>query len=269
MRRRLILWVAICTGVAIVAVIVYRSVSFIGQPPPRRGRFQDGGIQPVGVAVVERGDVRLTLRALGAVTPLATVTVTTQINGYLMSVAFKEGQLVKKGQLLALIDPRPYEVALEQDRAQLARDEATLKQAQMDLERYETLSDQQSIARQTYEDQVWTVKQDQGTVDYDKAQIKAQQLNLDLLPHRRADGRTRRVAAGRSRQFRADELDARGIVVLTVLKPTTVEFAVPEDSVPQVHGRACMPARGCRSRLSIAPTWRSSPSGNWRRSILR
>ena len=73
-------------------------------------------------------------------TPLATVTVTTQISGYLMSVGFKEGQLVHKGQLLAQIDPRPYEVALEQDKAQLARDEATLKQAQMDLARYQTLS---------------------------------------------------------------------------------------------------------------------------------
>ena len=96
-RRRLILWVAICAGAAIVAVIVYRSVTFVSQPPPRRGRFQDGGNQPVGVAVIKGGDVRLTLRALGAVTPLATVTVTTQINGYLMSVGFKEGQLVKKG----------------------------------------------------------------------------------------------------------------------------------------------------------------------------
>src|ERR1700722_15893084 len=235
-RRRLILWVAICAGVAIVAVIVYRSVTFISQPPPRRGRFLDGGIQPVGVAVVKRGDVRLTLRALGAVTPLATVTVTTQINGYLMSVGFKEGQLVKKGQLLALIDPRPYEVALEQDRAQLARDDATLKQAQMDLERYRTLSDQQSIARQTYEDQVWTVKQDQGTVYFDKAQIKAQQLNLTychiVAP---TDGRVglRQVDPGNYVQTSS----TTGIVVLTMLNPTTVEFSVPEDSLPQVMAR--------------------------------
>src|SRR5580693_1217344 len=138
-RRRRVLWVAICAGVAIVAivaVIIYRSVTFISQPPPRRGRFQDGGNQPVGVAVVKRGDVHLTLRALGAVTPLATVTVTTQINGYLMSVGFKEGELVRKGQLLAQIDPRPYEVALEQDQAQLVRDDATFRQAQMDLTRY-------------------------------------------------------------------------------------------------------------------------------------
>jgi len=237
-RRRRLRWILIGAAVAIaVAIIVYRSVTFVNEPQqPQRRRFQDGGNQPVGVAHIDRGDIRLTLRALGAVTPLATVTVSSQISGYLMSVDFKEGQLVKKGQLLAQIDPRPYQVALEQDEAQLARDEATLKQAQMDLVRYETLSGQQSIARQTYEDQVWTVKQDQGTVDYDKAQIKAQQLNLTycriVAP---TDGRVglRQVDPGNYVQTGS----STGIVVLTVLKPTTVEFAVPEDSVPQVMGR--------------------------------
>ena len=98
-KRRLILWAALCLGaVGVVAIIVYRSITFISQPPPRRGRFQDGGNQPVGVATIKRGDIRLTLRALGAVTPLATVTVTTQINGLLMNVGFKEGQLVHKGK---------------------------------------------------------------------------------------------------------------------------------------------------------------------------
>jgi membrane fusion protein, multidrug efflux system len=230
-------WILILVVVAIViAVIVWRSVTFMSQPPPRRGRFQDGGNQPVAVARIGRADIHLTLRALGAVTPLATVTVTTQISGYLMSVAFKEGQLVKKGQLLAQIDPRPYEVALEQDRAQLARDEASLKQAQMDLTRYETLSQQQSIARQTYEDQVWTVKQDQGTVDYDKAQIKAQELNLTycriVAP---TDGRVglRQVDPGNYVQTGS----STGIVVLTTLSPTTVEFAVPEDSLPRIEER--------------------------------
>jgi membrane fusion protein, multidrug efflux system len=237
-RRRWLHWGLIGAAVAIaVAIIVYRSVTFVNEPQqPQRRRFQDGGNQPVGVAHIDRGDIRLTLRALGAVTPLATVTVTSQISGYLMSVAFKEGQLVKKGQLLAQIDPRPYQVALEQDEAELARDEATLKQAQMDLARYETLSGQQSIARQTYEDQVWTVKQNQGTVDFDKAQIKAQQLNLTycriVAP---TDGRVglRQVDPGNYVQTGS----STGIVVLTVLKPTTVEFAVPEDSVPQVMGR--------------------------------
>ena len=238
-RRRWLRWTLIGVAVAIaVAIVVYRSVTFVNQSPQQQGRrrFQEGSNQPVGVARIDRGDIRLSLRALGAVTPLATVTVTTQISGYLMSVGFKEGQLVKKGQLLAQIDPRPYQVALEQDEAQLARDEATLKQAQMDLTRYETLSGQQSIARQTYEDQVWTVKQDEGTVDYDKAQIKAQQLNLTycriVAP---TDGRVglRQVDPGNYVQTGS----STGIVVLTVLKPTTVEFAVPEDSVPQVMER--------------------------------
>src|SRR6204780_4029003 len=236
-RRRRAIWIAlIALAIVVVAIIVYRSVTFVSQPPPRRGRFQDGGNQPVGVARIGRGDVRLTLRALGAVTPLATVTVTTQINGLLMSVGFKEGQLVRKGQLLAQIDPRPYQVALEADEAQLVRDDATLKQAQMDLVRYQTLSQQASIARQTYEDQVWTVKQDQGTVEYDRAQIKAQQLNLTycriVAP---TDGRVglRQIDPGNYVQTSSTS----GIVVLTRLKPTTVEFAVPEDSVPQVMGR--------------------------------
>jgi multidrug efflux system membrane fusion protein len=235
-RRPLRLILILAVVAIAIAIIVYRSVTFVSQPAPRRGRFQDGGNQPVGVARIGRGDIHLTVRALGAVTPLATVTVTTQINGYLMSVAFKEGQLVKKGQLLAQIDPRPYEIALEQDEAQLARDEATLKQAQMDLTRYETLSRLESIARQTYEDQVWTVKQEQGTVDSDKAQIKAQQLNLTycriVAP---TDGRVglRQVDPGNYVQTSS----TNGIVVLTTLKPTTVEFAVPEDSLPQVEAR--------------------------------
>jgi membrane fusion protein, multidrug efflux system len=243
-RRRTILWIALGAAGIVAAVIVYRTITFISQPPPRRGRFQDGGNQPVGVATITRGDVRLTLRALGAVTPLATVTVTTQISGLLMSVGFKEGQLVHKGQFLAQIDPRPYQVALEQDLAQLARDQAALKQAQMDLARYETLSNQQSIARQTFEDQAFTVKQDQGTVDYDIAQIKAQKLNLTycriVAP---TDGRVGLRLIDPGNYVQAGQTN--GIVVLTMLKPTTVEFAVPEDSLPQilarVHSAATLP----------------------------
>jgi multidrug efflux system membrane fusion protein len=103
-RRRWLRWSLLGAAVAAaIAVVVYRSVTFVNQPPQQQGRrrFQEGNNQPVGVAHIDRGDIRLTVRALGAVTPLATVTVTTQISGYLMSVGFKEGQLVKKGQLLA------------------------------------------------------------------------------------------------------------------------------------------------------------------------
>ena len=235
-RRRTLRWVIIGVAAVILVVIVYQAVTFIFQPAQRRGRFLDAGNQPVGVKQIGRGDIRLTLRALGAVTPLTTVTVTTQINGLLMSVGFKEGQLVHKGQFLAQIDPRPYQVALEQDEAELARDAATLAQAQMDLARYQTLNQQSSISRQTYEDQVWIVKQDQGTVDYDKALIKAQQLNLTychiVAP---SDGRVglRLVDPGNYVQTSSTS----GIVVLTLLKPTTVEYSVPEDSLPQIMAR--------------------------------
>jgi len=235
-NRRTLHWVVAAAAVLIVIAIVYQAVTFISQPQQRRGRFLNAGDQPVGVARIRRGDIRLILRALGAVTPLATVTVNSQISGQLMSVGFKEGQLVRKGQFLAQIDPRPYQVALEQDEAQLARDDAALKQAQMDLTRYQTLSEQVSIPRQTYEDQIWIVKQDQGTVDYDKAQIKAQQLNLTychiVAP---SEGRVglRQVDPGNYVQSGS----STGIVVLTLLKPTTVEYSVPEDSLPQIMAR--------------------------------
>jgi multidrug efflux system membrane fusion protein len=238
-RSRIWRWILILAAVALIlGAIIYQSITFLSKPTVRRGRFSDaGGPQSVGVKTIHRGDIRLIVNALGAVTPLTTVTVNTQISGLLMEVGFKEGQLVHKGQFLAQIDPRPYQVALEEDQAQLARDEATLKQAEMDLARYKTLADQTSIARQTYEDQVWVVKQNQGTVDYDKAQIKAQELNL-VYCHIVApsDGRVglRLIDPGNFVQTSS----TTGIVVLTLLNPISVVFSVPEDSIPQIMARA-------------------------------
>ena len=235
-KRRGLPWVIAVALVLLIALIVYRTITFMSQPPAPRGRFMNTDLQPVGFARVKRGDIHLTLRALGAVTPLATVTVTTEINGLLMSVGFKEGQLIHKGQFLAQIDPRPYQALLEQYEAQLAHDNAALEQARMDLTRYQTLSQQTSIARQTYEDQIWLVKQDEGTVASDQAQIKQQQLNLTycriVAP---VDGRVglRLVDPGNYVQIGA----TTGIVVITQLQPISVIFAVPEDSLPQVMAR--------------------------------
>jgi len=231
-------WALVAAVLLIIAAgIAYQAYTFLAQPQARRGRF--GGAttdQSVAVATIGRGDIRIVMNALGAVTPLTTVTINTQISGILMKVGFKEGQLVRKGDFLAQIDPRPYQVALEEDQAQLARDEATLKQAQMDLDRYKTLSEQSSIARQTYEDQVWVVKQDQGTVDYDHAQIKAQQLNLVychiVAP---ADGRVglRLIDPGNYVQTSTTS----GIVVLTLQNPISVIYSVPEDWIPRILAR--------------------------------
>ena len=124
---------------------------------PRQGA--EVASQSVGVATIGTGDLDVVLTGLGAVTPLATVTVKTQINGQLQQIAFTEGQLVHKGDFLAQIDPRPYQVALEQAQGTLAKDTALLNQARADNARYQTLSRQDSISRQQVEDQVFLIKQ--------------------------------------------------------------------------------------------------------------
>jgi len=151
----------------------------------------------------------------------------------LTKVGFKEGELVHTGDFLAQIDPRPYQVALEQYQGQLARDRAALKQAQMDLTRYQGLQNLDAIARQTAEDQVWVVQQDVGTVALDEAQVKAQELNLTychiVAP---VNGRVglRLVDPGNYVQTSS----TTGIAVVTQLDPISVIFTVPEDVVPQI-----------------------------------
>ena len=186
----------------------------------------------------------VTLSQLGTVTPLATVTVKTQISGYLTEVAFQEGQMVKKGDFLAQIDPRPYQVALEQAEGQLAKDQALLQNARVDLQRYNTLVAQNSIARQTRDTQVSLVAQYEATVKSDQAQIDAQKLNLTychiISP---VTGRVglRQVDAGNYVQTS----DPNGIVVVTQLQPISVIFTLPEDNLPEVfkrwHAGAALP----------------------------
>lgn len=230
--RRRLLWGTLATVLilGVVGVVLWRALA-LQQKPVRRGR--NLGNQPVGVATIKAGDIRIVIDALGTVTPLATVTVQTQINGVLTKVGFKEGELVHTGDFLAQIDPRPYQVALEQYQGQLARDRAALKQAQMDLTRYQGLQNLDAIARQTAEDQVWVVQQDVGTVALDEAQVKAQELNLTychiVAP---VNGRVglRLVDPGNYVQTSS----TTGIAVVTQLDPISVIFTVPEDVVPQI-----------------------------------
>ncbi|HEV2334038.1 MAG TPA: biotin/lipoyl-binding protein, partial [Stellaceae bacterium] len=161
-RRQSALWLLLV--LLVVAGLVAWVVLRAGHQPAASGRFQSSGPMPVGTAKVGKGEMPIELSALGTVTPLATVTVKTQIAGQLTEVAFKEGQIVDKGDFLAQIDPRPYQVALEQAEGQLAKDQALLKNAQLDLTRYRTLVAQNSVARQLLDTQAALVQQDLGTV---------------------------------------------------------------------------------------------------------
>lgn len=196
---------------------------------PGRG----GGVIPVVGVRATKGDIGVYFNGLGAVTPIYTVTVKSQISGYLMQVLYREGQIVQKGQSLAEIDPRPYQVMLEQAQAGLARDEANLANAQVDLQRYQTLAPLKAIPEQQLATQQALVKQDQATIQTDRAQIDAAKLDLTYC-HVTAPitGRVglRLVDPGNY----VTPSDATGLVVITQIQPISVIFTLPEDQLPEV-----------------------------------
>jgi multidrug efflux system membrane fusion protein len=203
----------------------------------RHGRGGAGAFasqpQPVHVATATQGDMPVVLTALGTVTPLATVTVQTQLSGTLQTVAFQEGQMVKKDDLLAQIDPRPYQISLENAQGALARDQALLQTARLDLKRYQTLLAQDSIASQQVDTQASLVQQYIGTVKSDQANIDTYKLDL-IYAHITAPvaGRVglRQVDPG---NYVTPSL-TNGLVVITQLQPISVIFTVSEDSLPQI-----------------------------------
>jgi multidrug efflux system membrane fusion protein len=202
----------------------------------RGGRFGQGQATPVGIATAAQGDIPIVIKALGTVTPLATVTIKTQITGQLVQVEFTEGQTVKQGDLLAVVDPRPYEVALQNANGTLAKDEALLKNAQIDLQRYQTLVKQESIARQQLDTQAALVRQYEAQLITDRAVVDNAKLNLTY---------TRIVApvTGRIGLRLVDKGnyitsgDATGICVITQVQPISVMFTIPEDALPPVRKR--------------------------------
>ncbi len=218
-------------GVLVILIVLALRYRALSSTPPT-GRFGAGGPLAVGVAKVSTGDIPITINALGTVTPLATVTVHPQVNGPLIKIAFTEGQIVKAGELLALIDPRPFQAALDQAQGQLKRDQALLANAKIDLERYKTLLSQQSISDQTYATQVSTVAQDEATVAFDQAAVEAAQLNLGYC-------RITSPVAGRVGLRQVDignllQANSSTVVVVTQMQPMSVLFTVPEDSVSSI-----------------------------------
>jgi multidrug efflux system membrane fusion protein len=207
------------------------------------GRFGPGGrpgapgglAMPVGTATVTKGDINVILNGLGTVTTLRNVTVTAQVTGQLLSVEFKEGQQVNKGDLLAQIDPRSYQAALTQAEGAQVRDQALLAEAKIDLDRYQTLFKQDSIAKQQLDAQASLVHQYEGAVKVDQGQIDTAKVNLAytriIAP---VSGRVglRQVDPGNNLQS-----SGSSIVVITQLKPIDVLFTLPEDNLPPVLKR--------------------------------
>jgi membrane fusion protein, multidrug efflux system len=188
---------------------------------------------PVVAVAVKKTDFNVFLTGLGTVTPLNTVMVRSRVDGQLMEVLFREGQIIKNGDLLATIDPRPFEVQLTQAEGQMARDRALLQNAQVDLERYKVLWEQDSIPKQQLDTQEALVRQYEGVVKADQGQIDSAKLQLTYC-------RITSPIGGRAGLRLVDPgnivhaSDTNGLVVITQLQPVAVIFPLPEDSLPQV-----------------------------------
>jgi multidrug efflux system membrane fusion protein len=203
----------------------------------RGGRGGRGGLATtVGVASAEQADIPVVIDALGTVTAAATATVRPQVAGVLQKINFTEGQLVRPGQVLATIDPRPFEMALLQARGTRQRNQAQLESARVTLSRFRTLLEQDSIARQDVDTQAALVKQLEGTIMTDRAAEGIAQLNLSYTQVKAPIGGRvglRTIDIGNL----VNSGDANGIAVITQLAPIDVEFAVPQDQVPDLQSR--------------------------------
>ena len=235
-RRRsggFLAWTAfVLITAAIAATVWWERAEPAGQEASGGGH----AAQPpmVGTASVAKGDINVTINGLGTVTSLATVTVKPQISGQLTAVNFEEGQEVRKGDLLAEIDSRPYEAALAQVKGQLARDQALLANAQLDLKRDQDLVTKNFQTKQALDAQTALVAQYQGTILSDNALIQAAMVSLDYCRITSLiDGRAglRQVDAGNY------VTSSEGIVIITQLEPISVLFTVPEDDLPAISER--------------------------------
>ena len=204
----------------------------------RGGRFAGGagGVQPVAAATARIGDINIVQTALGTATALRTVTVKPRVDGQLAAVNYVEGQIVPAGTSLAHIDPVPFQVALSQAEGQLARDAAQLNNARLDLQRYETLLQQDSIAKQQVDAQAALVKQLEGTVKMDQANVDNARLNLSYTNITAPVGGKlglRQVDPGNM----VRTSDANGVAIITQVDPMSVVFTIPQDALPKVLRR--------------------------------
>ena len=236
--KKKILWIALLLLAGAAAYWFYGKPGEGPTPPggSKRGSGGDGRPLPVQAAAAKSGDIDVFINALGTVTARNTATVKARVDGQLLRVGFREGQVVRQGEVLAEIDPRPLQVLLDQARGQLVRDQALLANARLDLERYRGLLAKDSIARQQVDAQQALVQQYEGVVQTDRAQVDNAQLQLGFT-------RITAPVSGRLglRQIDAGNMihgsDANGLVVITQTRPINVVFAIPADNISAVLER--------------------------------
>ncbi|NKQ10471.1 MdtA/MuxA family multidrug efflux RND transporter periplasmic adaptor subunit [Pseudomonas sp. SST3] len=234
-------WLIIGGVVVVIALLLWWLWPTAAEAPqqqrggrPAFGAF--GGPTPVRVAAVEQGRFEVYAKALGTVTPLNTVNVRSRVAGELVEVRFEEGQRVKAGDLLAVIDPRPYEVALQQAEGTLQQNRALLQNAQLDLKRYRGLFADDSIAKQTLDTQQALVNQYQGTLAANQAAVNEAKLNLQFTQIRAPiDGRVGLRQLDQGNLVAAS--DTTPLVVITQTQPMAISFTLPEGELPPVIAR--------------------------------
>jgi multidrug efflux system membrane fusion protein len=236
-----VLWVLLLLALVLAGILIFRhhenalkaAAALADRPAP--------GITITSVTA-KKGSIGVYLESIGTVTPVYTASITSQVTGLIVAVHYTEGQVVRKGDPLVDIDPRPYSAMLLQAQGALERDENVLAQAQMDVQRYRTAWDRNAIAKQILDDQEKLVLQDQGTVKNDQGTVQYDQVQVDFC-HITA------TIAGRVGLRLVDPgnvVQSAGTVtlaVITQLEPITVIFTIPEDSLDQVQGRVSKGAK--------------------------